>query len=189
MKSKKLIPQTGQVSTPIKILTIGDRKSVFRKLIVIFITAIMITIPITGVWADGGITAIQYEFSLNKKPKFRSFNIAYQSNTGFTERQSSYSGETTSTGINIPFFSIGDRSPGLINLLLNEERQLIMLGEESSESNSRSNPSAGDVLLLVGVLGLVAYSINEDLKDGCSGTEIIISSLGPSGNTDWCKDR
>ncbi len=191
MKSKKLIPQTRQISAPIHILPIGDRKSVFRKLIVICITAIMITMPITGVWADGGIMAIQYEFSLNKKLKFRQLNLTYQINSRFAEKQSSYSDETTSTGINIPLFSMGDRSPGLFNLLLNEERQLVTLGEESSESNSPSKMSAGGVLIFVGVLGLLVYSINEDLKDGCSGTEIAISVLATQGygNSDWCRDK
>ncbi len=189
MKPKKMIQQTGQVSAPINILAIGDRKSVFRDMIVICITAIMITLPTTGVWADGGFMAIQYEFSLNKKLKFRQLNLAYKNNSGFTENQSSYSGETIGTSINIPLFSMGDRPPGLFNLLLNDERQLTAFGIESSESNGSSKPSAGNVLLFIGVLGIVAYSINEDLKDGCSGTEIAISVLAPGGNTDWCRDQ
>ena len=99
-------------------VTLTTCKSVIRKVMAICLAVIMATAPITGAIADSGFMKMQLEFGISKKPSFRQLNITYQNYSGFGEKQSFHHGETTSPpGINIPLFSMGARSPGLINLL------------------------------------------------------------------------
>jgi hypothetical protein len=163
-------------------------KSLVRNVIITWVTVFMSIAPIIGVRADGGAMVIQYEFSLNKKAKFRQLNFAYQDFSGLGAKQSTYTGETARPGVVIPLYSMDTRSPGLINLLFTEERQLNTFGLDSSESNDSKKGSTGVVLLLVGVMGgLAYYAISEAKKGGCSDGEIGLSFVTGS-DTYWCED-
>ena len=163
-------------------------KSLVRNVIVMWVAVFMAIAPIVGARADSGAMVIQYEFSLNKKAKFRQLNLAYQNYSGLGATQSTYTGETARPGVVIPLYSLDTRSPGLFNLLFDEERRLYTFGLDSSESNDSKKGSTGVALLLVGVLGgLTIYAINEAKKDGCSNAAIGLSFVTGS-DTQWCED-
>ena len=182
----KIIPRR-----PARTLNLFEQKpgiSLGRNVIVMWVAVFMAIAPIVGARADSGAMVIQYEFSLNKKAKFRQLNLAYQNFSGLGATQSTYTGETARPGVVIPLYSLDTRSPGLFNLLFDEERRLNTFGLDSSESNDSKKGSAGVVLLLVGVVGgLTYYAISEAKKHGCSNGEIGLSFVIGS-DTQWCQD-
>lgn len=165
------------------------QKSFFRNVTTMWVAAFMAIAPMIGARADGGAMVIQYEFSLNKKAKFRQINLAYRSFSEFGSTQPFHSGETAGPGVIIPLYSINTRSPGMFNLLFDSEWQQNAFGLDTSESNdSKIGSTIAALLITGGVVGLVAYAVSEASENGCSDGEIGLSLLTPGGNLDWCQD-
>lgn len=187
MKSVKptLIP--GYTARTLYSLKPKSGRSLVQNVFAMWVTIFMAIAPITGAMADGGALAIQYEFSLNKKVRFRQVNLAYRNFSGLDATQSTYTGETARPGAVVPLYSMDTRSPGLINLLFGEKGRYTP-GLNSNESNDSKKRSAGAALLLIGVLGgLTVYAVSEAQKSGCSDGEIGLSFVLGS-DTEWCAD-
>lgn len=163
--------------------------STVRKLTVFCIVAILAMVPVTRSHADGAGMFIQYELSFQKKPKFRQFNISYGNNPGIGRIQHHEYGDFHDSGINVPIFSVGAHSPGLVNNIFDQERKLTPFALDSSSSaDGDVGSTIASLVSTVVVLGLTAYAAKEASDDGCSDGEIALSFLSNS-DLDWCRDR
>ena len=154
----------------------------------VIVTSITFILPAS---ADSGGIQMQFEFSLDKTPKFRQFNLALQNESAFGHTNLRPFEEKHDIDFNALLYSTNIQSPGLINFLLPQRLHYGALGQASSDSNDSRKRSAGAVLIGIGVLGLIAYGIKDDMDKGCSGSEVALSVLLSQGygSSDWCQDN
>jgi hypothetical protein len=159
--------------------------SPFKKLKILLTAFAIVVVPIQPLFADTGDIAVQFEFSLSSKPKFKQFNLVFQNNHGTTDTHLQFYENRVDKNLYVPLYSANGQVPGLFNYFLHTNNQLKRFGIDSEAQEGKQKHSFGMILLSVGLVAIMAASIKQDLDNGCSGTEVALTILA-GNSTEWC---
>jgi hypothetical protein len=168
------------------------QRSLFKFAVAVCVAMVMTIASITPASAGSEGITLQFEFSLAKKPTFKQFNLSLQNNSSFSDTQSLFPDDTGTDYARIPVYSSDIRNPGFLNLLIPGAIQYRIFGLDASDSENQNKKTPGQILGVIGLVGLLAYGIKHEIDEGCSGAEIIVAALltqgyvptGPCPDTD-----
>ena len=92
-------------------------------------------------------------------------------------------------GINL--YSTKATEPGVLNQIAPDWRVLLNSDSSTTAEDSGIGEAVMKLVLTVGVIGLSVAAVSQEMDEGCSGSEVILTGIFTQGygSTDWCHDE
>ena len=140
--------------------------------------------------ADSGALFLNLKFSTSASSTSPAFGINFNQHEIVEEpwwvdrTQSSRSFQ----GVNL--YSTNSLNPGVLNQLAPDWGAFTKNDSSSASGNSAMGEAVIKLVLAVGVIGLSVAAVSQEMDEGCSGSEVILTGIltGGYGSTEWCHE-